>query len=250
MKDVELKLIYELIKNSRRSDRELAKATGTSQPTVSRMIKKLKKEDVIREYTMIPDFRKLGYKIMALTFCSFKEKPEEYEGVIAAIKRDLGDGQLQKIIMFERGLGLESTGVVVSLHEDYSSYVKFIDKLKEYPSLEMSKLRSFLISLDDEVRYRPLTLSALANNVLQMKEKKKHKLILVAPSGESRKSVYSVDFVEGVCLIAFVRDPRIKASPFPWTLSYISDPQKMAELVFNLNYSQATDEFTSRGFLV
>ena len=84
----------------------------------------------------------------------------------------MGDEQLQKIIMFERGLGLESTGVVVSLHEDYSSYVEFIDKLKEYPFLEMSKPGSFLINLDDEVRYRPLTLSALANHVLQMKEKK------------------------------------------------------------------------------
>ena len=29
MKDVELKLIYELIKNSRRSDRELARAIGS-----------------------------------------------------------------------------------------------------------------------------------------------------------------------------------------------------------------------------
>ena len=172
MKDVELKLIYELIKNSRRSDRELAKAIGTSQPTVSRMIKKLKKEGIIREYTMIPDFIKLGYKIMALTFCSHKEKPEEHEGAIAAIKRELDDEQLQKIIMFERGLGLESTGVVVSLHEDYSSYVKFIDKLKEHPFLEMSKPGSFLISLDDEVRYRPLTFSAIADHLLQMNQKK------------------------------------------------------------------------------
>jgi DNA-binding Lrp family transcriptional regulator len=172
LKDVELKLVYELIKNSRRSDRELARAIGISQPTVSRMIKKLKKEGVIREYTMIPDFSKLGYKIMAVTFCSLKENPEEYERVIAAIKRELGDEQLQKIIMFERGLGLESTGVIVSLHEDYSSFVEFMDKLKEYPFLETLKPRSFLISLDDEVRYRPLTLSALANRVLQMKEKK------------------------------------------------------------------------------
>ena len=65
-----------------------------------------------------------------------------------------------------------STGVIVSLHEDYSSYVEFIDNLKEHPFLEMLRPGSFLISLDDEIRYRPLTLSALANHVLQMKEKK------------------------------------------------------------------------------
>jgi DNA-binding Lrp family transcriptional regulator len=173
LKDVELKLISELVKNSRRSDRELARVLKVSQPTVSRMIKKLKGEGVIKEYTMIPDFLELGYKIMALTFCSLKElNAEEYEGVIAAIERDLGDEQLQKIIMFERGLGLESTGVFVSLHEDYSSYVEFIDKLKEYPFLEMSKPGSFLISLEDKAHIRPLTFSLLANHVLQMKEKK------------------------------------------------------------------------------
>ena len=37
LKDVELRLISELIKDSRRSDRELAKAIGVSQPTVSRV---------------------------------------------------------------------------------------------------------------------------------------------------------------------------------------------------------------------
>jgi DNA-binding Lrp family transcriptional regulator len=41
MKETALKLIAELMKNSRRSDRELAKAVGVSQPTVTRTIKKL-----------------------------------------------------------------------------------------------------------------------------------------------------------------------------------------------------------------
>jgi Lrp/AsnC family transcriptional regulator for asnA, asnC and gidA len=68
MKEVELKLVSELMKNSRRSDRDLAKAIGVSQPTVTRTRSRLEREGIIREYTMIPDFGKLGYKIMALTF--------------------------------------------------------------------------------------------------------------------------------------------------------------------------------------
>ncbi len=44
MKDVEFRLVSELMKNSRRSDRELARVLGISQPTVSRMLRKLKKE--------------------------------------------------------------------------------------------------------------------------------------------------------------------------------------------------------------
>ena len=171
MKDVESRLVAELMKNSRRSDRELARALRVSQPTVSRMIKRLEAEGVIKEYTMIPDFIELGYKIMAVTFCSLKVSHEEYKEIIAAEKNLRGELS-QKIIMFERGLGLESTGVIVSLHENYSSYVEFIDKLKEHPFLDVSRFRSFLTSLEDKVHIRPLTFSLLANHVLQMKEKK------------------------------------------------------------------------------
>ena len=48
MKDVELKLISELMKNSRRSDRELAKTLGVSQPTVSRTLKRLETEGTLK----------------------------------------------------------------------------------------------------------------------------------------------------------------------------------------------------------
>ena len=74
MKNIELRLISELMKNSRRSDRELARVLGVSQPTVSRTIKKLEKEGYIREYTMIPDFSKLGYEIMGITSLRVEEE--------------------------------------------------------------------------------------------------------------------------------------------------------------------------------
>ncbi len=74
MKDVELRIVSELMKNSRRSDRELAKAVGVSQPTVSRTIARLEKEGVLREYTVIPDFHKLGYNLMAITLVNVREE--------------------------------------------------------------------------------------------------------------------------------------------------------------------------------
>lgn len=37
MKSIELKIVSELMKNSHRSDRELARRIGTSQPTVTRV---------------------------------------------------------------------------------------------------------------------------------------------------------------------------------------------------------------------
>jgi DNA-binding Lrp family transcriptional regulator len=75
VRGVELKLVSELMKNSRRSDRELAKAVGVSEPTIGRLIKKLEKEGIIQEYTMIPDFAKLGYELMAITLAKMDAPP-------------------------------------------------------------------------------------------------------------------------------------------------------------------------------
>jgi DNA-binding Lrp family transcriptional regulator len=63
-------LLYALMKDSKRSDRELAKIVKVSQPTVTRMRKILEEQGYIREYTVIPSLEKLGFEILALTFIS------------------------------------------------------------------------------------------------------------------------------------------------------------------------------------
>jgi DNA-binding Lrp family transcriptional regulator len=143
IKDVELRLISELMKNSRRSDRELAKAIGVSQPTVSRMIKKLESEGVIKEYSLIPDFHKLGFEILALTFLDVKNEPKLEK--------------LQNVMMFERGLGLRNGCVLISFHEDFPSYLEFKRQLE---FLNLSKSESFLVDLTDYHGF--LTFSSLA----------------------------------------------------------------------------------------
>jgi len=65
LKDIELRLISELVKNSRRSDRELAKAIGISQPTVSRIRMRLEKQGLI-DYSAVPNLAKLGFEIIAV----------------------------------------------------------------------------------------------------------------------------------------------------------------------------------------
>lgn len=171
MKPIELKLVCELIRNSRRSDRELALAIGVSQPTVSRMIKRLKEEGVIREYTMIPDFTRLGYEIMALTLINVSPAANRQEGektaVLGLVKEGLGS-----IIMLEEGLGWRHTGVIISVHKSYSDYSQFIQEFKK-ASLTADvrqNIESFLINLKDEVRYFPLTLRAFAEQTSRVNE--------------------------------------------------------------------------------
>lgn len=172
MKRNEWKLISELMKNPRRSDRELAKVVGVSQPTVNRMIKKLEKEGYIKEYTVIPDFRKLGYHLLALIFVKLRGGLSAEEVAEARrVAQESLKAEPFEIVMLERGIGLGYNGVVVSFHEDYASYLKLKSWLKHFTFLELSELDSFLISLDDKVRYRPLTFATLAKHLLMLKEK-------------------------------------------------------------------------------
>ena len=63
-----IKLLYEMMRNSKRSDRGIAKIIGVSQPTITRMRQRLEKTGYIRDYTVIPNLEKLGYEIAAFTF--------------------------------------------------------------------------------------------------------------------------------------------------------------------------------------
>jgi DNA-binding Lrp family transcriptional regulator len=170
MKEVELKLVSELMKNSRRSDRELARVLGVSQPTVTRMRTRLEKQGYIKEYTMIPDFPKVGYHLLSLTFVKLRKtlSPEDTEKARECTRRGLREVSFG-IVMVDRGLGFGYDGAILSFHEDYSGYEKYRAWLKHHSFLDLSAIESFLINLDDVVRYRPLTFAALAQHLLTLK---------------------------------------------------------------------------------
>jgi DNA-binding Lrp family transcriptional regulator len=137
------------MKNSRRSDRELARAIGTSQPTVTRTRARLEKERVIKEYTMIPDFSKLGFQILAITFLAVEKEPDSQKFRKA----------FENVLMIERGIGLKYSHVVVSIHKDYSSYIEFERRLKQNRSWTVTDSASFLVYLNEESGF--LSFSAL-----------------------------------------------------------------------------------------
>jgi DNA-binding Lrp family transcriptional regulator len=169
LKDIELRLVAELMKNSHRSDRELAKALNVSQPTVSRLIQKLRKQGIIKEYTIVPDFAKLGYTLLAVTFVKLKASlsPEATEKAREEAKEHLRE-QSPDIFMLERGIGLDSDGVLLSLHRNYSDYLDMKQRLKNFQFLNTSEISSFIVNLEDEIHYRSLTFSFLAKHVLQV----------------------------------------------------------------------------------
>jgi len=157
MKKRMLSLLLELLKDSKRSDRELAKVLGVSQPTVSRMRSRLVKEGVIREFTVIPNFEKMGYEIMAISCIKAKttmiteleEKAEKWWK------------KYPNVIFVSRAQGMGKNGVMISLHKSYTDYSKFLsESLLEWGD-DLEEYDSMLIDLKERI-VKPLSLAYLA----------------------------------------------------------------------------------------
>lgn len=167
---VELRLLSELMKNSRASDRELGKRLGISQPTVSRARNKLEKEGYVSEYTIIPNFVRLGYSIMAATFV--KRASEYAKQDVAALFEEAQKWSRRTghdTIMAMRGMGLGYDAVIISFHESYSAYRHRLREIKQFPYIDVKQIASFIVDLKDR-HYRTLTFSNLADHLLTLEK--------------------------------------------------------------------------------
>ncbi len=166
LKNVELRLISELLTNSRRSDRELAKAIGVSQPTVSRALTRLEKSGLIRSYTIMPDFARLGYAMFAIIYVKLKAaySAEETQKIRKAVKDRIEQSQFG-IVMLERGIGLGYDACIVSIYRNYSEYSRHLDAIRSFPFIDVSDVRTFIVNLEDPVRYRPLDFEIIAKQL-------------------------------------------------------------------------------------
>ncbi len=141
----EKQVLEELIKNCKISDQEIARKLKTSRPTILKIRKKLEKKDIIKGYTSLIDFEKIGLNLQAVVLYRWRDysKSEELEATIKFIK------SLPEIILFVKGEGVGSkTDLIISLHEDLKDYEKFIRKLKYQWKDNVENVDVFLSSVD------------------------------------------------------------------------------------------------------
>jgi len=156
MKDRAMKLFFELLKDSKRSDRELAEVLGTSQPTVTRMRNKLVMDGLIQQFSIIPDFRRMGFEIMAISSLKTKISPKSIEKarqltmsrpniIFAAIAEDVG-----------------KNAVLISLHKNHLDYSNFRKSLLQKSGDYVESYDSLLVSLEGAI-IKPFSLKYLAD---------------------------------------------------------------------------------------
>lgn len=138
-----LRLLHELIRGARRSDRELAKALRISQPTVTRKRTRLETEGYIREYTVLPNLAKIDFEIVAFTFLAFTQaRPDLLEEA-----REWA-GRQPNIVFASDGEGLGMNSIFVSIHKSYSSFSKLITVLRQEWQPNLKDIQSFILSIN------------------------------------------------------------------------------------------------------
>ena len=166
LKDVDYKIISELMKNSRISDRKLATIVGVSQPTVSRKRAMFEKEGLV-EYNTTLNLIKFGFEIMAFIFASWKHefRKDMNTNSEAFKKKTRAFFSKHPNILYAstgRGLGMARARMFISLHRSYADYAKFMTELEEQWGRYLEKNEIFIISLKSDSILRPLTFKYLA----------------------------------------------------------------------------------------
>lgn len=162
VKDIDYRILYELMRNSKTSDRQLAKRIGVSQPTITRRRASLEKE-LIDGYTAVPKWDKFGYELFAIIL--FKSKfslasKEKYETV-----RKKGMDWLMSQPSIIMGGGCRGDGInafMISVHKNYTDLDNFMYKYRLELGDTVDDMKTIIINLAGRELLKPLHLKYLA----------------------------------------------------------------------------------------
>ena len=170
MKEQTVKLLVELLKNSKRSDRELARVLNTSQPTITRARQKLEREGLVKGYTLIADWRKLGFEIMSFTFAKMRAEMRSEE-MLRKTKKYTAKSPCAIYVAFGEGFGM--TGVIISLHRSYREYMQELSSFRIEWKDYIEDIKSFTTALGEN-EIRELSFKYLAKALLKQYSKEKN----------------------------------------------------------------------------
>jgi DNA-binding Lrp family transcriptional regulator len=162
LKPLDYQLLFELMKDSHRSDRQLAKALGISQPTVTRR-RAMLEDNTIEGYTVIPKFGQIGFEIAAFTFLKTKlNHLKGQEKQEASNKLKEWYAKQSNVIGVLDGQGMGWDAICISLHENFTKYAEFRRSQETELSDVITETQSFQADLKPGVTLKSFHLKYLA----------------------------------------------------------------------------------------
>ncbi len=141
--DIDRKLLGELLKDSKRSYRELAKAIGVSAATVINHVQRLESAGVIKDYSVRLDHERLGYELTVITEITVsKGKLLETEEEIAKISNACAVYDITGL----------TDAMVIAKFKSRSDLSDFTKKLLAMPYVERTNTHVVLTTMKEDFR--------------------------------------------------------------------------------------------------
>lgn len=141
--DIDRRLLREILRNSNRSYRELARSIGVSAATVINHVKRLESAGVIKDYTVRVDHERLGYELTVITeIIVSKGKLIETEKEIAKIPNVCAVYDITGL----------TDAMVVAKFKSRSNLSDFTKKLLSMPYVERTNTHVVLTTMKEDYR--------------------------------------------------------------------------------------------------
>ena len=145
-KDLPQKLLRELLKNSKQSDRELAKTLNVSQPTISRARHKLEKSGMIKDYTIVPDFKKMSFELLVINLA--KIRPEVLLPGMREKAREF-IAKFPNTIFASTGEGRGMNAVDIAFYRSFAEYHNRANLMRTEWKDIIEDLQSFIVPIGE-----------------------------------------------------------------------------------------------------
>jgi len=141
--EIDRKLLKELLMNSKRSFREIAKSIGVSPATVINHIQRLESGGVIHDYSVRLDHERLGYELTVVT-----------EIIVSKGKLLETDAEIAKIpnVCAVYDITGETDAMVVAKFKSRSDLSDFTKKLLAMPNVERTNTHVVLTTVKEDFR--------------------------------------------------------------------------------------------------
>ncbi|MBN1683100.1 Lrp/AsnC family transcriptional regulator [Candidatus Bathyarchaeota archaeon] len=144
--DTSVRVLEEYLRDSRQSIREVARRIGVSSGTVASRIKELEDSGIVRRYSALLDYEKLGYELTAIT------------EVIVSEGKMLDTGQ--EISKMKQACGVynitgDSDIIIIAKFKTRKDLSDFTKKVLTIPYVERTKTHLVLNTLKEDFSIIP-----------------------------------------------------------------------------------------------
>ncbi len=152
------RMLRELLKNSKRSDRDLAKILNVSQATVTRTRHKLEANGTIKDYTIIPDFGKMGFELLVINVAKIRSEllsPEMKAKATEFIAK------FPNTIFASSGQGLGMNAVDIAFYRNFTEYQERVNLMRTEWKDFVEDIQSFIVPIGGKGEFKRFSLTHL-----------------------------------------------------------------------------------------